>query len=272
MNRFRGLYVLNGVLVLLLLSLALTAVLMTVRSEPDEISIDIDSHCTKPSAPKISDAEQKIVEYATSHGTQLCDYPQSLIDLLARNPETEQFVLEYPTASREHWDGDLSEYDCSTVPLLMQWDRRWGYIQYGDDFAGLTACGPVCLSMVAYYITGDASLTPVYMMDFAVSNGYCVPGDGTSWTFISEGGEILGMDVTEIPLDETQILKNLEVGNPIICAMGPGDFTSTGHYVVMVGYSDGLIQINDPNSHTNSLKLWRYDELSGQIENLWVIR
>ena len=109
-------------------------------------------------------------------------------------------------------------------------------------------------------------------MTFAEENGYCVPGDGTSWTLFSEGAVSLGFDVTEIPLDMDRIFENLEVGNPIVCAMGPGDFTSEGHFVVMVAVEDGFLRIHDPNSIANSSTLWDYGKLQSQIENLWVIR
>ena len=110
------------------------------------------------------------------------------------------------------------------------------------------------------------------MVEFAITNGYCVPGNGTAWTLISEGGERLGLDVTEIPLVKSRVMDNLEVGNPIICIMGPGDFTSEGHYIVMVGCENGLISINDPHSYARSERLWAFDDIKAQIRNLWVIR
>jgi hypothetical protein len=76
----------------------------------------------------------------------------------------------------------------------------------------------------------------------------------------------------EIPLDEDRLIRNLEVGNPVICVMGPGDFTTTGHFIVMTGYSDGEIHINDPNSIRRSEKTWKYEEIKDQIRNLWVCR
>lgn len=220
-----------------------------------------------------SQAELTVKSYANDHGLCYSDYPESLIQLLERNPETEAFVLEYPIKKDAVPVIDLSEYAGSDdVPLFLQWDQRWGYIQYGSDVAGLTGCGPVCLSMAAYYITGDSAMTPDRIIRFALENGYCIPGDGTSWSLISEGGMRLGLDVTEIPLVESRIYANLEAGNPIICVMGPGDFTTSGHYIVMVGLENGLIRVNDPNSIANSQKLWDYDDISSQIRNLWVIR
>lgn len=110
----------------------------------------------------------------------------------------------------------------------MQWDKRWGYMEYGSDVAALTACGPVCLSMAAVYVRQDIKYSPDYVIEFAIDNGYCLKKGGSEWALISEGGEKLGMDVTEIPLDKNRVFKNLEAGNPIICVMGPGDFTTKG--------------------------------------------
>lgn len=218
-------------------------------------------------------AELTVKAYADDNGLRYSDYPENLIDLLERNPETKEFVLEYPIQKDVRSEIDLTEFvGCDTVPLFLQWDQRWGYIPYGSDVAGLTGCGPVCLSMAAFYLTGDPAMSPDRIIQFALDNGYCVPGDGTAWTLISQGGLKLGLDVTEIPLVESRIYANLEAGYPIICVMGPGDFTTSGHYIVMDGLEHGQIRINDPNSVANSQKLWNYSDICDQIQNLWVIQ
>lgn len=218
-----------------------------------------------------TDTELKVKAFAEEHGIFYSAYPESLIELLERNPETESFVLNYPF--RDELTPEPFEYDLSQgVPLMMQWDPRWGYLKYGSDLVAVTGCGPVCLAMAGYYVTGDEALSPDKMVAFAAENGYYSPGNGSSWTLISEGGVKLGLDVTEIPLVKKRITDNLEVGNPIICAMGPGDFTTSGHYIVLVGLEDGKFRINDPNSYENSQKLWSYEEIEDQIRNLWVIR
>ena len=78
--------------------------------------------------------------------------------------------------------------------------------------------------------------------------------------------------MTEIPLDEKRIAENLKVGNPVVAVMGPGDFTTDGHFIVFVDYEDGKIRVNDPNSKVNSEKLWEFDSISSQIKQLWVFR
>lgn len=221
-------------------------------------------------------AQQTVKNYAEKHGIDYSEYPENLIALLSRNSETEDFVLSYPEEHKQDHKINLNEYKNSkTVPLFMQWDKRWGYIKYGGDVAGLTGCGPVCLSMAAYYLTKDENMAPDKIIEFAKENGYALNGiteKGSSWALISEGGKKLGLDVTELPLDENRIIKNLEVGNPIICSMGPGDFTTTGHFIVLVGYENGRIRVNDPNSIKNSEKEWTYEGIKDQIKNLWAIR
>lgn len=204
---------------------------------------------------------------------QMTAYPPELVALMHSNPETREYVLSYPLYKDRTPEIDLSELEgTDSVPLLLQWDQRWGYGEYAGEFMGLSGCGPTCLSMVCIYLLKDGTYSPAYVADFAETNGYSVPGSGSQWTLISEGGKALGLDVTEIPLDEGRIIRNLEAGNPIICVMGPGDFTTTGHFIVMTGYEDGKVRINDPNSQVRSQSQWELSEIKHQIRNLWVCR
>ena len=219
-----------------------------------------------------TEAEKAVKTFAEENGIPYRSYPKSLIALLDRNPETAEFVLNYPFHEEKSYN--LADFDRSAgVPLFLQWDSRWGYEEYGSDIIAITGCGPTCLAMVGYYLTGDAeTYDPAVLAAYAQKHGYYASGYGSSWTLISEGAVKLGLDVTEIPLVEKRIKDNLEVGNPIICAMGSGDFTSSGHYIVLVGLKDGKFIVNDPNSQANSEKLWSYEQLQSQIRNLWVIR
>lgn len=217
--------------------------------------------------------ENTVQTFARKHDLSSSDWPQTLLDAAEHNPEMEDFVLNYPLKKDQHPDIDLSQYrNADSVPLLMQWDERWGYSEYAGGLMGLSGCGPTCLSMVSLYLKNDPSLDPRAVAEFSESHGYSVSGNGSAWTLISEGGRELGLDVTEIPLDRDRVFRNLEVGNPIICIMGPGDFTSTGHYIVLVGCEDGKLRVNDPNSRSRSETLWDYDAIQDQIRNLWVCR
>ena len=101
-----------------------------------------------------TETELKVKAFAEENRIFYSEYPQSLIELLERNPETEDFVLNYPF--RDEVAMEAFSYDLTRgVPLMMQWDPRWGYMKYGSDVVGITGCGPVCLAMAGYYVTEE---------------------------------------------------------------------------------------------------------------------
>lgn len=216
-----------------------------------------------------TEAEQTVKTFAAKNRISYGRYPADIIELLEINPETVDFVLNYPF--REEMEIDLSGYDRDTVPLFLQWDTMWGYEKYGSGCIGQTGCGPTCLAMVGYYLTGDETFNPKAVADFAAENGYYAAGYGSSWTLISEGAEKLGLMVKELPLVKQKMVDAVEAGHPVILALGKGDFTSSGHYIVLTGWEDGAFRVNDPNSRVRSGKLWTYEELEGQIRNIWEI-
>ena len=240
---------------------------------------------TKPGNPSDSDepekdaariaAENKITAFAAQHGYTLADYPEKIIDLLARKPETEEYVLNYPLEYGKPHAIDISGHaNDEGVPLFIQWDKQWGYLDYTGSVAGLAACGPTCMSMIMYHFTRDPMYTPAYMMKFAESNpSWAVKGYGTQWAFFKEGGKALGLDVKELNSDqmksEKQIAKVLESGRIIVMNVKPGIFTTVGHYMLVVGYEDGKFRVNDPNSPTNSETLWEFEQFSDQIRMMW---
>lgn len=246
----------------------------SVGGSPTETSRNTAEEVTESAEEKIKKlgAEEYVRQYARKNNIDFSEYPDYIIELLDKNPAAVDFVLEYPTESKVKHKIDMSEYkNQKSVPLFIQWDKRWGYIKYGSSVAGISACGPVSLSMVAYYLTKDENMSPDKIIKFAKDNGYCVPGNGTLWSLISEGGKKLGLKVKELSPAENTVRQNLEKGNPIICIMGPGDFTTIGHYIVLTGYEDGYVTVNDSNSYVRSAKKWKFSEIKDQIKNLWAL-
>ena len=200
------------------------------------------------------------------------DYPEELIRLARKNRETIGFVYDYPGLKDRHPAVDLSrEAAGEQVPLLLQWDPRWGCLPYGDGILADSGCGPLCLSMAALRLTGDPSWTPERVAQLAVEHGWRVPGSGSSWTLISEGAELLGLRAAELNLSEKEMKEALEEGKVLILVVGPGDFTQGGHFLVVTGWQEGGFSVNDPNSRVNSRKLWPYERLRPQILNLWAL-
>ena len=200
------------------------------------------------------------------------EYPQELVEFADKYAEALDYVFYYPERKDERPVIDLSaEAASGEIPLLIQWDRRWGYLPYGDAFIGDAGCGPTCVSMAAIYLTKNPNITPYVVADYSYSHHHRVSGSGTSWTLISEESEAFGMHAEQLPLDENTIKMHLDAGRPIIVSVGPGDFTSAGHYILLTGYDSSGFTIHDPNSPQNSEKHWTFERLSGQILNLWAM-
>lgn len=211
------------------------------------------------------------------------DYPDDVIEYFIKMPETVEWVIHYPeyTAKSEEELSeialaplDLSAYERhGQIPVYYQWDVNWGYTFYGEDYFAVTGCGPTCLSMVAVGLTGDTAITPKKVADISVSIGAYVEGVGTSWDLMTKGAEALGLkSVQNETWTATALCNKLKEGNPIICSMGEGDFTTQGHFIVLVGVTeDGKILVNDPNSKSNTQKEWDAQVLLNQMKGMWVI-
>ena len=152
----------------------------------------------------------------------------------------------------------------------MQERGLQGYHQYAGEVMGLSGCGPTALSMVAIFMTGDITKNPRWVADFASQNGYAVDGSGTAWSLMLEGAQQIGLSSKEIPVERERVENNLQAGNPIIALMGPGEFTSNGHFIVLTGLQNGRLKINDPNSRKNSEKTWDIDQVLEQTKAVWV--
>ena len=52
--------------------------------------------------------------------------------------------------------------------------------------------------------------------------------------------------------------------------MLPGDFTSTGHFIVLAGLTEeGEVVVRDPNSAERTGRTWELDRVLAQCANLW---
>ena len=197
------------------------------------------------------------------------DYPEELVDMLSRNIDMIDFVLNYPNKKGNVYSDNIGNISKGKIPLLLQWDESWGYANYGENIIAINGCGPTALSMVLAGLKGDSSITPYKVAKYAENNGYYVSGSGSSWSLMSDASSAFGVKSEELPLYKDTIMSILKKGQPIICIMGEGDFTTTGHFIVLTGIEDGKIKVNDPNSKARSNLLWDYDRIAPQIRNLW---
>lgn len=197
-------------------------------------------------------------------------YPKQLKDLALKNEEALEFVYDYPTEHvKEHTIDLTEESSMDSVPLFVQWDKCWGYEKYSGNFFAASGCGPTTLSMVVVYLTHNREASPIAVAKYSKEAGYSVDGSGSSWTLISEGCRHYGVKAKTVALDESRMKAELDEGHPIVVNVGPGDFTDTGHFMVITGYDDEGFSINDPNSIEKSGKRWLFKNISSQIRAVW---
>ncbi len=221
------------------------------------------------------EVEEKLKELA-SEDTNIAEiyanrkqYPEELMAALANNQEMLEFVMGYLTADGTVKGGFSEEEKKEEFPLFLQWDQRWGYASYGTNNIGIAGCGPTCLSMVIFALTGNENATPNKLADYSMKYGHYEAGYGTAWTLMTTAASAYDIKARELGLAEDEMKQRLDRGNPIICAMRQGDFTTTGHFIVIYDYDENGFIVNDPNSIERSQKRWTFEKLQYQIKNLW---
>ena len=231
-------------------------------SEKKQSSSD-DVNATEQSSEP--DKETKLDEILHS-----AKYPGQLKELAKKNDEAIDFIYEYPKEHSKKHDIDLTaEAAQDTVPLLQQWDERWGYEKYSGNYFAASGCGPTALSMVVLYLTHDAQASPLAVAEYAKEAGYSVDGSGSAWDLIGKGCRHYGVNAKTIKVDEDTFKERLDDGNLIVVNVGPGDFTDNGHFMVITGYDDEGFTINDPNSIIKSNTHWQFERLHSQIRAAW---
>ena len=162
-----------------------------------------------------------------------------------------------------------ADWHAGEVPFLYQTDPQWASHPYAGGTVEKNGCGPTCLSMVYVALTGHDGLDPAAMADFSERGGY-VSNGMTAWTLMSDGAAELGLTSEELPATTAAVREALLAGKPVICSVGPGDFTTTGHFIVLTGLTeDGEVVVHDPNSAERSARPWDLERVLGQCLNLW---
>lgn len=210
------------------------------------------------------------------------EYPDWLIEYLISHEEAVDWAVNYPDYMLMTEEERIAvakeplleeEGEQNKIPMLFQWDSRWGYVTYGNGPIAIEGCGPTCLSMVVAGLTGDRSVTPEVVAEFAMNNGYYVKESGTSWSLMESGAKSFGLSSKQIKQWSSKSITNaLKAGKVVICSVGKGDFTTQGHFIVIVGLNeDGTVTVNDPNNRENCKKKWEIRRILDQAKSLWEV-
>ena len=142
----------------------------------------------------------------------------------------------------------------------LQTDPRWKDTPYrvpGESATiGSSGCGPTAAAMLIETITGK-TYTPVDACAWSIAHGYKALKQGTYYAYFKPQFAAFGISCDMLNwyksygnpnhANHQKALDLLKQGYYLIALMGPGLWTSGGHFVV-VWWEDGKIRINDPAS------------------------
>ncbi|MFA5252037.1 MAG: C39 family peptidase [Phycisphaerae bacterium] len=139
----------------------------------------------------------------------------------------------------------------------LQYDPNWGSIVFSNhndpnQTIASSGCGATTMAMVAAAFV-DTNISPPDVAALIVEQGYRTYDNGVDWGFYPCAAEYYGLKF-EQTTDTDAAIEALRAGALVIASMGPGYFTSYGHYILLWGLDkeNELILVNDPNSETRT--------------------
>ena len=76
--------------------------------------------------------------------------PENVVEFGEKYPEAREYVQDFMELKDVDFDMDVTtDMSQKRIPLFIQWDKRWGYRDYGGNYIGAAGCGPTCVAMVA---------------------------------------------------------------------------------------------------------------------------
>lgn len=173
----------------------------------------------------------------------------------------------------------------NTQPVsYLQTDPRWGSLDYSAPGEKTTiaasGCGPTAMAMVLA-TWADPSVTPKTECAWALAHGYKAPRQGTYYGYFEPAGARYGLRVTRLNYASLYgkatsayhaLVKDaLDRGELVIACMGPGNWTSSGHYVLVYGIEGDTIYINDPASTKATRTRGSWALFRQQVKYYWGI-
>ncbi|MGX7349821.1 C39 family peptidase [Dolosicoccus paucivorans] len=140
------------------------------------------------------------------------------------------------------------------IPLLLQTDPEWRNLEYGSDSSRQlweNGCAIVTLSMVKGYLD-QSEVTPTNILKWSKQQFYR-HNEGTSWQIFSEFAKEFDYNYTDLGNDFYTAMEEVQEGRVVVASVKPGYFTEIGHILVIRGYEDGFVFVNDPNDSPEKL-------------------
>ena len=133
-----------------------------------------------------------------------------------------------------------------------QGDSRWGkkvYSSHGDKSQTMSnsGCGPTAAADVIATLV-DPSVTPWTLAQLAMEWGDRTYNSGTAWSFFKHLADHFDFQKFIQTASIDALKACLDAGGYVVCSMGPGYWTKSGHFICAWKYENGVIYANDPAS------------------------
>lgn len=166
----------------------------------------------------------------------------------------------------------------------LQTDPRWKSHDYSakgeKKTIGSSGCGPTAAAMVIATLK-DKSVTPVTTADWSVAHGYKALNQGTFYSYFIPQFSMYGISCKRLNMSNlygktasaahTEALNALKKGDFVIACMGKGNWTKSGHFILLYAYENGYVSINDPASTAAARVKNTWELFSGQVKYLWTV-
>ena len=169
--------------------------------------------------------------------------------------------------------------------LYYQTDKRWKDVPYavhGESATiGGSGCGPTSMAMVLA-TWADSSVNPKTECAWALSHGYKAKGQGTYYGYFVPAAKRYNLTCYQV--NSANIYGNtghsahatarnaVDSGDFVIACMGKGNWTRSGHYVLVWGVDGNTVFINDPASSSIARTRGSYALFKQQVKYYWVIK
>ena len=133
-----------------------------------------------------------------------------------------------------------------------QYDSRWGkkmYSNHGDAKQTMSnsGCGPTAAADVVATLK-DSSITPWDLAQMAMAWGDRSYNSGTNWSFFKHLMTEFCFTKMVQSASIDALKACLDAGGYVVCSMGPGYWTSGGHFITAWMYDATYVYCNDPAS------------------------
>ena len=166
----------------------------------------------------------------------------------------------------------------------LQTDSRWknhNYSAKGETKSiGSSGCGPTAAAMVIATLK-DKNVTPVTTAEWSMFHGYKALNQGTFYTYFLPQFAVYGIECKRLNTSNlygkssstahTEALNALKNGDWVIACMGVGNWTSSGHFILLYGYENGYVYINDPASTKAARIKNTWALFAKQVKYMWSI-